>query len=312
MNTRNWLRGTSYIAYQAPDTPADPPEHIPAQGDPHGDEVLEGGPQDPPEVPEVPETAETPEAPEVATEIVADGTNSIPDKKQRPDWRDVDRSKLRDKLRDQREALESAEARARAAEALAESLSRQPATDPANPEAPPPAPRPAPAGRVYTQAELDTEADRRAQAIAQQTVFQNDFASAVASANKTYGKDKVNDAIARISELGGLDVDHLNLVLATDDPGKVIFDLGNKPEEFQRIMELSFAKRAVEFTKMGLKTETPGRKVSNAPPPVDPISGSGGSPDNRYNDKADDAAWFAAEEKRSQQNWEKKQKGWRG
>lgn len=297
MNTRHWLRGTSYIAYQAPDTPADPPEHIPAQGDPHGDEVLEGGPQDPPAEPD----------PDATPEPVADATPPEPETPpvHKPDWRDKELGRRKRRLDEEAARATAAEARAKAAETLLENLSQQPQPEPAEGETPPPARR-QPTERVYTQAEMDAEANRRAQSIAEQTTFQRDFASAVASANKDYGKDKMQSAIDRISELGGLDVDHLNLVLGTDDPGKVLYELGSKPEEFQRIMDLPFNKRVVEFAKMGLKPETAPGKVSRTPPPVEPIGGGGGSTDNRYNDKADDAAWFADEEKRSLAAWKAK------
>lgn len=298
----HWLRGTSYIAYQAPDTPNEP-DHTPAQGDPHGDEVLENGPDTPePEVPETPE----PES------LEAPGTTPAPDTPtHKPDWRDKELGRRKRRVDEESARATAAEARAKAAEDLVVSLARQPPAETPEGQQPPPERR-QPQERVYTQAELDAEADRRAEIKANNQTFQRDFDSAIQAANKSYGKDKVNEAIARISELGGLDVDHLNLVLATDDPGKVIFDLGSKPEEFQRIMDLPYARRAVEFTKMGLKSETPARRPSGAPPPVEPIGGSGGNSDNRYNDKADDAAWFAAEEKRSAAAWKKKNEGWRG
>lgn len=274
--------------------PQDDPNYVAPQGDPHGDEVLEGGPTDPPE-PETPPPGETPPEPE--TPPAPPVAETPPTHK--PDWRDKELGRRKRRLDEEVAAKDALVAENKRLTDLTESLARQTPAEPADGEQPPPAPRQPPQGRVYTQAELDAEADRRANIKLEQTVFQRDFASAVESANKAFGKDKMSDAIGRISELGGLDVDHLNLVLGTDDPGKVLFELGSKPEEFQRIMDLPFNKRVVEFAKMGLKTETPARQPSKTPPPVEPIGGGGGSTDNRYNDKADDAAWFAAEEKRS-------------
>lgn len=274
--------------------PQDDPKYVAPQGDPHGDEVLEGGPADPPE-PETPPAGEAPPEPETPPAPPVAETPPV----HKPDWRDKELGRRKRRLDEEVAAKEALAAENKRLTDLTESLARQPPPEPADGEQPPPAPRQPPQGRVYTQAELDAEADRRANIKLEQTVFQRDFASAVESANKAFGKDKMNDAIARISELGGLDVDHLNLVLGTDDPGKVLFELGSKPEEFQRIMDLPFNKRVVEFAKMGLKTETPARQPSKTPPPVEPIGGSGGSTDNRYDDKTDDAAWFAAEEKRS-------------
>lgn len=293
---RQLFLGSSWLALRSPDNEDGAP-FVPPTGDPHGDEVLESGPTDPPAEPDPDVTPE----PAVA-EIPPAEPETPPAHK--PDWRDKELGRRKRRLDEENTARLAAEKRAAAAEALLENLSRQTPPEPADGEQPPPVRR-QPQGRVegvervYTQSELDAEANRRAQSIAQQTTFERDFASAVASANKTFGKDKMSDAIGRISELGGLDVDHLNLVLGTDDPGKVLYELGSKPEEFQRIMDLPFNKRVVEFAKMGLKPETQPGKVSRTPPPVEPIGGSGGSTDNRYNDKADDAAWFAAEEKRS-------------
>lgn len=275
--------------------PQDDPKYVAPQGDPHGDEVLEGGPADPPE-PETPPPGETPPEPETPPAPPIEGEMPPAHK---PDWRDKELGRRKRRLDEEITAKEALAAENKRLTDLTESLSRQPPPEPADGENPPPAPRQPPQGRVYTQAELDAEAERRANAKLEQTVFQRDFASAVESANKAFGKDKMQDAINRISELGGLDVDHLNLVLGTDDPGKVLFELGSKPEEFQRIMDLPFNKRTNEFAKMGLKTETPARQPSKTPPPVEPIGGGGGSIDNRYDDKASDDAWFAAEEKRS-------------
>lgn len=291
------MAGSSWLTLRSPDNEDGTPEHIPAQGDPHGDEVLEGGPQDPPAEPD----------PDATPEPVADATPPEPETPpvHKPDWRDKELGRRKRRLDEESARATAAETRAKAAETLLENLSQQPGAEPAEGDPPPPARR-QPTERVYTQAEMDAEANRRAQSIAEQTTFQRDFASAVSSANTAYGKDKMQSAIDRISELGGLDVDHLNLVLGTDDPGKVLYELGSKPEEFQRIMDLPFNKRVVEFAKMGLKPETNGRKISNTPPPVEQIGGGGGSTDNRYNDKADDAAWFAAEEKRSLAAWKAK------
>ena len=280
--------------------PQDPPEYVAPKGDPHGDEVLEGGPPDPAEVPpieagETPPEPETPPAPPVVEEPPA----------HKPDWRDKELGRRKRRLDEEVAARQTVEAENKRLRDLAESLSRQAPVELADGPPPPPAPR-QPQERVYTQAELDAEADRRATVKVQQTVFQNDFDSAYRSGSSQFGKAKMDDAIARISELGGLDYDHLQMVLGTDDPSKVLYELGSKPEEFQRIMDLPFNKRVVEFAKMGLKTETPARRPSNTPPPVEPIGGGGGAIDNRYRDDVEDAAWFAAEEKRSAAAWKAK------
>jgi hypothetical protein len=302
---KHLMSGTSWIALRAPENEEGTPEFVPPQGDPHGDEVLEGGPPDPAEVPpveagETPPELETPPAPPVAEEPPA----------HKPDWRDKELGRRKRRLDEEVAARQTVEAENKRLRDLAESLARQAPAEPADGQQPPPAPR-QPQERVYTQAELEAEADRRANAKFQETSFKNDFDGAYRAGSSQFGKAKMDEAIGRISELGGLDYDHLQMVLGTDDPSKVLYELGSKPEEFQRIMDLPFNKRVVEFAKMGLKTE-PARRPSNTPPPVEPIGGGGGNVDNRYRDDVEDAAWFAAEEKRSAAAWKKKQEGWRG
>jgi hypothetical protein len=291
-----WLQGTR-ITYQAPDTSADPAIEQP-QGDPHGDEVLEGG-ADIPLFPEKkgeddPPAAVDPPAPE--PEPVA--------KPPAKDWRDKEMARRSRRIDEERARAEEAIAENKRLRDLAESLSRQ-QPDPAKPDDPP-ARQPAPTAdpeRRFTQAEVRAEAAR----IAEQEQFKRDFASAYEAGSAKFSKEKMDEAIGRISELGGLDADHLNMVLATDDPGKVLYELGAKPEEFQRIMELPFNRRVVEFTKMGLKQAAAPKKRSETPPPVEPLGGTGGTADDRYDDKVGDEAWFRAEEKRAAEHAKRKQ-----
>jgi len=293
---RHWLRGTSYIALQAPDTPTEPVIDTPT-GDPHGDEVLESG-TDIPLVPPDPEAPAAEDATPPEPEHKPDVTPS------KPDWRDKELARRKRRMDEEVTARQAAEAENKRLRDLAESLTRQVQPDPANPDATtPPVRQPAAdPERRFTQAEVQAEARR----VAAEEAFKRDFNGAYEAGATQFGRAKMDDAIGRISELGGLDYDHLQMVLATDDPAKVLYELGAKPEQFQRIMDLPFNRRVVEFTKMGLKTEAPVRAPSKAPPPVEPLGGTGGTADNRYNDKIDDAAWFAAEEKRTQEYYKNK------
>src|ERR1700754_3565587 len=134
------------------------PEYVAPKGDPHGDQVLEGGPADPPE-PETPPSGEAPPEPETPP---APPVKEETPPAHKPDWRDKELGRRKRRLDEEVAANEAAEARAKRAEDLAEALSKQPPAEPADGEQPPPAPRQPPQGRVYTQAELDAEADRRA------------------------------------------------------------------------------------------------------------------------------------------------------
>jgi hypothetical protein len=295
MNTRHWMQGTR-ITYQAPDTPVDPPTSEPAKGDPHGDEVLESGP-DIPLVPDPPvadpPTAETPPTPDPETPPAP-----------KPDWRDKELSRRKRRLDEEVTAKQALEAENKRLRDLAESLTRQTQPDPANPDPPAQQPRQPQQDpeRRFTQAEVKAEAAR----IAADDAFKRDFNSAYEAGAKLAGRAQMDEAIGRISELGGLDYDHLQMVLATDDPGKVLYELGNKPEEFQRIMDLPFHRRVVEFTKMALKPETVARAPSKTPPPVEPIGGTGGGAgDHRFNDKMSDDEWFRREEAREAAEYKK-------
>ncbi len=295
---KSLMQGTSWIALRAAEDEKGTPE--PPLGDPHGDEVLEHDPQAPPAEPETPPSSEAPpqsEAPPAPAPPVAEAPPKT-------DWRDKEMSRRARRIDEERTRADRAEAEARRLTDLTESLARQGQSDSGDEHQPPPAQRQPPADpeRRYTKAEIDAEARR----IANENEFKRDFDAAYNGGAKQFGKAKMDEAIGRISELGGLDYDHLQMVLATDEPHKVLHDLGSKPEEFQRIMELPFNRRVAEFVKMGLKTEPKAPSASRAPEPVEPISGGGGAVDNRYQDTASDADWYREEEKRALQHWKKK------
>lgn len=276
-------------------------------GDKHTDEVLESGPdtQSPRTEPGA-EAGSEPAEGDKHPEPEAKKEESPPAPPPPRDWRDKEMLRRKQRLEEANAAKAELEAENRRLRDLAESLAKQqPAL--ADGETPPPAPRQPSGEPTFTRAQLEAEAQR----LADDRQFKKDFEGAYQKAADVYGKGKVDAAISRISELGGLDVDHINMMLATEQPEKVLYELGSKPEEFQRIMELPFNRRVAEIVKMGLKTETKAPAVSRAPAPVEPIGGRGGSVDNRYDERASDDDWFREEEKRSAAAWKKKQEGWR-
>lgn len=275
-----------------------PPQNM---GDPHGDEVLESGPPDPIVPSETPEGDTPPETPPVAGEIPPETPPETPTHK--ADWRDKELTRRKRRLDEETTAKQAAEAEAKRWRDIAEAAQVAPPA----PEGDMPPLRPS-TEPTYTRAQLQEEAKK----IAAQAEFQRDFDHQYQKGVDKFGLDKMQEAIGRIRDMGGLDVDHLNMMLATDEPEKVLFMLGNEPDKYHRIMDMPFNKRVAEFVKMGLKTEQKQPTVSRTPAPVDPIGGGGGSVDNRYSDKASDADWFAAEEKRAQIAWKKRQDGWRG
>lgn len=185
-----------------------------------------------------------------------------------------------------------------------ERLKGQPAAD-----ATPPAAAPAPQRRDFAndvefQAAVKAEADRQTA----QRQFDTQAEQAYATGQKDYG-EKWEPAVTQLRKLGGFDADTLSAVLATDNPSQVVFELGNNPAEFQRIMELPQNRRMVEFVKLALPKQATGKKVSDAPPPVDTIQGRGGVVDelaalNDYDkaDKMSDAEWYRLRQKHKAQS----------
>ena len=302
---KHLMQGTSWIALRAPDNEGG--AEAPNLGDPHGDEVITNGlDEEPPPAEANGEQEETPPAAESKETTEPPPAPETPAHK--PDWRDKELARRKRRLDEEVTAKEALAAENQRLKDLAESIARQ-QQQPEGDETPPRQPNGG--ERSYTRAELEAEANRIASQKAQQLDFQRTFDSTYQKAVGAYGKANVDASIARISEMGGLDVDHLNMVMATDNPEKVLYELGSKPEEFQRIMELPFNRRVAELVKMGIKTEAKQPAISKTPAPVDPISGNGGSVDNRYSDKVSDNDWFQAEERRAEERWKKKNAEWR-
>lgn len=140
----------------------------------------------------------------------------------------------------------------------------------------------APAGGYKTDAEFNAAvqaeaANREATARAQQQQQEFDAACNTAyTAGKSAFGDDFDGAVANLQSVGAMTRDMLDLVVATDDPAKVLYELGSDPDKASAILALPPAKRAVEIAKLSVvpvakKAPTP---LSNAPRPVTPIDGS--------------------------------------
>lgn len=89
--------------------------------------------------------------------------------------------------------------------------------------------------------------------------------------------------------------DLLDLVLASDDPSRVLYELGSDPTKAIELIQMAPQKRALEIAKMGMpkpKQQTP---ISRAPRPVDPVEGSA-RVTMEPRDDDDDATWFKKRE----------------
>lgn len=140
-----------------------------------------------------------------------------------------------------------------------------------------------------SKAEFDTAVKAEAERVASQTQMQRDIESTESKGRKDYGEERWTKSLAILNTLG-FQADDLPAILATDDPAKVLFDLGNNPENYQRIMDLSPMKRQAEFIKLSLAV-APKPKPSDAPKPVDTIGARGSSDNTSLSDDLPEDEW---------------------
>jgi hypothetical protein len=151
------------------------------------------------------------------------------------------------------------------------------------------------------------------QAAARQLVAQQNFDNAANDADKTGReryKDKWDKATGTLATLGGFDPETMQGILATDDPAKVLFTLGDKPEEYQRIMDLPPAKRLAEMVKIGMpEPRTPPKRPSGAAPPTEPVGGRNRGDPNALSDELDDETWYARRQAQKKARFEARRAG---
>lgn len=159
-------------------------------------------------------------------------------------------------------------------------------------------------GGYRTQADFDAavqaEADRRtALEVAQRDANAfNERCNTVYSAGKGAYED-FDTAVGNLTAVGAMNREILDVVLETDDPHRVLYELGSDPDRAAAIMRMSIPKRAIELAKLavvpGAAKKPAAADVSGAPPPVRPVEGTARvSPDLRDDD--DDQTWFAKRE----------------
>lgn len=161
----------------------------------------------------------------------------------------------------------------------------------------------APAGGYKTQADFDRavaqEADRRASAIAQQREADafNSRSNEVYSAGKTAFGEDFDAAAQNLRAVGAMNKDVLDLVFETEDPSKVLYELGSDPDRAAAIIAMPPAKRALEIAKMSVAAPAKPTPVplSNAPRPVTPVDGSARVTQSP-SDNDDDQTFFAKRE----------------
>jgi hypothetical protein len=150
-----------------------------------------------------------------------------------------------------------------------------------------------PVKKELSEADVNARAERIANEKLAEQSYNADCNRTYEEGKKAYG-DKFDAAVKRLPALGGIDQDTMISILATDNPHKVLYELGSKPEEFQRIMDLSPAKRQNEFVKIAITNEQ--KTTSNAPEPVETLGGRGQSrttSTNIYDEKLSDDDFYA-------------------
>ena len=234
-------------------------------------------PAEPPSEPELP-LAETPES---VPEVVAEPVEAEALVETKPDWKDKELKKKHAQIMEARRQLEAKE---KEIEGLRSIATKSDGTQPVNATLP--------------QNEVEAAAKRL---VAQERYIEECNRTAYAGENRYKGEWK--EAISNLETLGGFDMDTMNGLLATDDPPKVLYEIGKNPDHYHRIMEMSAPKRILEMGKLAMQP-TQAKKVSEAPAPVRPVSGSAAPPPTTLTDNMNDDAWYAARQAQRRAKWE--------
>lgn len=240
------------------------------------------------------------EAAKVADEAKAQAELELEKPKEEPkpekDWRDKELAKKHAQIKEKERQLAEKEQRIKDLEDLA-AKATQPRDD-AGKFVPAEEVRHAPAS--YSQDDVNAAAEKLRNA----EKFNEACAAAEIRGKETY-KDDFEKSVENIRLLGGFDPETMVGILATDDPSKVLYELGKNPDEYHRIMELTPAKRIAEMTKMAI-TPAAKPKLSEAPAPVDTVGGRGGAPANELRDDLSDDEWNRIRDQQELDRWKKK------
>lgn len=215
----------------------------------------------------------------------------------KPDWRDKELGRKHAQLQEQKRRTAQLEQEAADLRALLERGGTPPAAGdpPARPAAP---------------VSDDAAVQRAAQTIVAKNDYDRQCNDTFEKGAKAFG-DKWTPALERIQVLGGLGdgpegVEVMTGILATDDPAKVLFALGDSPDTFHRVMALPPARRQTELVKLAIppaKKAAP--KPSGAPAPVEPLTKRADARDDNflYRDDVKDEDWYARRKAEKDRRW---------
>lgn len=115
------------------------------------------------------------------------------------------------------------------------------------------------------------DVEARAQQIVSQRRF-DDACNAVYNAGKTEFPD-FDESLANFKLLGGLPPSFLEAATQMEDGHKVLYKLGQNPEEASRILGLPPVPMAMELAKL-MSARAPGQSVSKVPAPIKTLEAS--------------------------------------
>jgi hypothetical protein len=172
----------------------------------------------------------------------------------------------------------------REAEALREYVSRLSQQQPAPQEGEQPrAQQP-----VGDPVEIAKQQIRQEQAVAEFNRTCNDIYDVGTKEFSDFGK-----AIDNFRMLGGLPPALIEAAVEAGDPHKVLYQLGNNPDEAARVLALPPARMGAALAKIVAKAPAPTPKaVSAAPAPIKPVAGAGGRDDGSLRDDLPMAEWI--------------------
>lgn len=154
-----------------------------------------------------------------------------------------------------------------------------------------------------TKPPVDELVERRVQQELAQRQYQNDLNKTDAKGRETY-KDW-QETVSTLEVLGGFDPETMSGLLATDDPAKVIYELGKNPDRYQQIMTLPVPRRIIEMGKLAMASTT-SKPVSSAPAPVNPVGGRAAPANQTVTDEMDDDKWYAIRTAQKRKRWEER------
>jgi len=241
---------------------------------------------------DAPQTETTNEATEQTTETQAqettqETTQPEPQPEPQEDWRDKEIKRKHAKLKEHEREIERIRKENEDLRQLATARAE-------GKETPAPAP---------VQNQSQEEIQRAARALRDQERYQEQLQSTNAAGETSYG-DKWGKALDKLATFGTVDPADMTAILNTDNPAKVLFELGNNPAEYQRLMDLPPAKRLTEIVKISMKeTPKPAPNISKAPPPTEPV-GNRVSPEvDLRSEKTSDSDWYAKRQKEKEERF---------